>query len=115
MKKRIATLFAALAMGTTVTACSTLGLGCDDYFSYDEIMESWIGGDLIDYERRNNVRPISTLKRPQNRTEYSYRTHDEWIDGYHYECVTRMTADDTTGKITDWGYEGNYCLGYCRD
>ena len=113
MKKRLASIATAIAAGGLAAGCSTFG--CDDYFSYDEILDTWVGGSLMEYERSNNVRPISTLKRPQNRTEYSYRTHDEWVDGQRYDCVTRMTADDSTGEIVNWAYEGNYCLGYCRD
>ena len=117
MKIRIASLAVALTLfgGTVITGCSTLGLGCDNYYSYDRIMDSWLGADLMEYERSQNLRPVSTLKRPQNRTEYSYRVRDEWIDGQHYDCVTRMTADDNTGEITHWAYEGNSCYGFCND
>lgn len=113
MKKRIASLAIILAGGAAFTGCSTFG--CDNYFSYNDILDTWMGSNLIDYERSNGVRPISTLKRPEHRTEYTYQTHSEWIESTHYECITRMVADDNTGEIVSWSYDGNYCIGYCRD
>ena len=111
MKRQLAALILFAGAGTLTTGCAMLDMSCDDYMGYDEIMESWVGDDLMKYERQVGVRPFSTLKRPQNRTEYSYKVKDEWIGDMHNECTNRFTADDETGEIVDWSYSGNACYG----
>lgn len=97
-----------------LTGCSLLE-ECDNYVSYDEVMDNWLGKDVESFERVFDVRPLETLKRPRGRTEYTYLTVDVRSDYMHSHCTTRMTADDETGVIDHWSYEGNYCVGYCND
>lgn len=77
-------------------------------------MNSWVGADLTKYERKNRLRPFATMPRPRNQMEYSYVTHDQWIQNQHYKCIDRFIVDNATGKIVSWSYEGTHCVGYCE-
>jgi hypothetical protein len=93
---------------TTFAGCASSR--CENWLSKRELLEAWIGRNLIDFERRYELRARSTAVRPQNRTEYSYVTQDFIFN--EEPCFVRLTADNATGEIVDWYYEGN-CQGRC--
>lgn len=87
---------------------------CKDYATHSDIMNSWVGDDLREFEGHVGVRPVDSMKRPRNRTEYSYVTAEERIGGQRYFCNVHLEVDDATGKIMSWSTRGNNCHGYCR-
>lgn len=92
------------------------GLTCKNFVEYDQILESWVGANLTDYERRYNASPISATVRPRHRHEYKYLAKDvRLLDGSRYYCYDYLEVDDDTGKIVSWRYEGNSCTGHCAD
>lgn len=88
---------------------------CKKWVSHDDVLNTWIGAKLTDYEQQNGFSPISAMVRPQHQHEYKYLSHEEYISGQRYYCYDYIDADDDTGKITSWRYEGNDCVGYCAD
>ena len=88
---------------------------CDDYRDFGAILNSYIGRNLVEFERTYGVRPISTMVRPQNRTEYTYITKEMDYGTSFATCTARIEADNRTGEIVNWSYEGEACVWheYC--
>jgi hypothetical protein len=104
--------FTGLAIAFSLTSSCGLLADCTDYDSHEDILESWIGVNLVEYERAIGLRPTSTAQRPQYRTEYSYRTAYDPQTGD--SCIDRMVVDDASGNIVSWSYQGNMCYGHCN-
>ena len=104
----------ALLLAIGLQGCAILD--CDDYRRYDDILDSWVGNDLEDYERRNNGKARAVMERPRNRLEYEYNTPYTAYDGTQSYCKTWLDVDRDSGKIVNWRYEGDcYMHGYCAD
>jgi hypothetical protein len=107
-------LIASLLLGAVglfgATGCA---LTCEDWESHSEILESWVGVDIVSFERTSEIRPFDSRELAGGRFEYSYLVSDMTINGIRYRCVDRLIADAGTGKIIDWASEGE-CAGRCR-
>lgn len=118
MKRNIfaatAMLAAIIAMSSGLQGCAAFS--CDNYQTYDDTLDSWVGADLSAYERRTENRAYSTMERPRNQIEYAFNTPYYNYDGTQMACRTWLDVDRSSGKITSWRYEGDcYMHGYCRD
>jgi hypothetical protein len=92
--------------------CSALS--CDAYQSYDDVLDSWLGAQLNDYESRNDNQPYNSMDRPQNVIQYAYNTPYYNYDGSQVACRTFLDVDRSTGEIVGWRYEGDcYMHGRC--
>jgi len=112
---RIATRHIALAI-TVFFAQGCASLSCDDYTSYDDILESWIGADLDSYERQNNDLALSVALHHFTQLEYEYDTPYTSYDGSQIFCKTWLLVDKSSGKIVSWYYEGECDVhGYCSN
>jgi hypothetical protein len=101
----------AAAAVLLLQACAT---SCDNYMTYDDILNTWVGHDLDAYERQLDVRASNVMERPLRRLEYTYSTPVHRYDGSEAYCRTWLEADRDTGKIVTWRYEGDcYLHGYC--
>ena len=106
----IGLLFAA----TVTTGCAAFQ--CENYMTYDETLDSWVGAELSAYEDRNELRALTAMERPRNRMEYEYDTPYYNYDGSVSYCRTYIEADKTTGEILRWRTEGDCFLhGRCQD
>jgi len=89
-------------------------LGCEEYMTYDDLLDSWVGSPLTQYEQRNDKGPLSVMERPMNRLEYAYDTPYYQYDGSTLYCRTWLEADRDTGEITGWRHDGDcYMHGRC--
>ena len=112
--KRGIFVFSFLAFVLTLSGCA-LFKDCLDYMSYDDILDSWVGSNVSEYESRNDKSPLRYIDRPQNRIEYEYDTAYVQYDGTRLPCKTWLTVDRDTGKIVTWRYEGEcYMYGRCN-
>ena len=90
-------------------------LDCEDYRTYSNTLDTWVGSDIERYERQLNRRPVDVMERPRNRLEYEYDTDYTQYDGSRLYCRTYFEVDRDTGQIVTWRYEGDcYMYGYCR-
>ena len=103
----------ALAIMTFgLQGCSVLS--CDNYMTYDDILDTWVGSDLSAYEQRTDNHPYSTMERPRNMMEYAFNTPYVNYDGSQQACRTWLEVDSQTGEIVGWRHEGEcYMHGYC--
>lgn len=107
-------LHRSLLAGAALALLQSCAMNCDDYRTYDDTLDSWVGHNLEDYERRTGNRASNVMERPRNRLEYSYSTPYTGYDGSQSYCRTWLEADKNTGKIITWRYEGDcYLHGYC--
>ena len=118
MKRRILTLVALLAstfaLSSGLQGCAAFY--CDNYRTYDDTLDTWMGADLSDYERRTDNRAYSTMDRPRNRIEYAFNTPYYNYDGTQEACRTWLEVDRGSGEIVGWRYEGAcYMHGRCAD
>lgn len=99
---------------TALALLQGCAMSCDDYRTYDDTLNSWVGHNLKDYERQTGHQASSVMERPQGRLEYSYSTPYTGYDGSQMQCRTWLEADRETGKIITWRYDGScYMHGYC--
>ena len=105
---------AALTMlAMTIQGCSALS--CDDYMTYDAVLDTWVGSSLEDYEYRTGNHPYASMERPQDVIEYAFNTPYVSYDGTQQACKTWLDVDRSTGRIRGWRHEGEcYMHGYCR-
>ena len=97
----------------SLSGCSILS--CEDYQSYSDTLDTWVGTDIQRYESQLSKRPIDFMDRPRNRIEYEYDTDYSQYDGTELYCRTYFEVDRGTGEIVNWRYEGDcYMYGYCR-
>ena len=118
MKRKLLSLAAMLAavIGMSFGLQGCASFSCDNYMTYDKILDSWVGDELSSYERRNDVRAYSSMDRPQNRIEYAFNTPYYNYDGTQEACRTFMEVDRGSGEIVNWRYEGAcYMHGRCAD
>lgn len=118
MKRKILSiaflLAVALPLTSGLTGCAVLS--CDNYMTYDDVLDSWVGGELSAYEQRTDNRAYKTMERPQNRIEYAFNTPYQNYDGTIEACRTFLEVDRSSGKIESWSHEGScYMHGYCND
>ena len=107
-------LAAVFTMSLGLQGCASFS--CDNYMTYDDILNSWVGDDLSDFERRTNSRAYSTMDRPRNRIEYTFNTPYYNYDGTTMPCTTWLEVDRASGEIVSWSYEGDcYMHDYCGD
>jgi hypothetical protein len=108
------TLRHASIAGAALALLQGCAMSCDNYRTYDDTLDSWIGYNLEDYERRSGNRASNVMERPQGRLEYTYSTPYVSYDGSQTYCRTYLEADRETGKIIAWRYDGDcYMHGYC--
>ena len=65
--KHLTTAIPVLSAATIVLVSGLSGcaaFSCDNYMTYDDTLNSWIGAELSDYERRTDNRAYSTMDRP---------------------------------------------------
>jgi len=109
----IATRHIAIAI-TILFAQGCASLSCDDYTSYEDMLESWIGADLDSYERQNNDVALSVALHHVTHLEYEYDTPYTNYDGSLIFCKTWLLVDKSSSKIVSWYYEGDCdAHGYC--
>lgn len=102
----------AALISLTTPGCSMFS--CDNYMSYDDLLDSWMGANLSEYERKNDRRPVSTMERPRNVMEYAFDTPYVNYDGSRQSCRTWFDVDRASGEIIGWRYEGDcYLHGRC--
>ena len=111
---RAARLFAMVTMIISIQGCALTN--CDNYATYDDILDSWVGAELNEYERRHRGRPLQVMERPQNQLQYEFNTPYYNYDGSQYYCKTWLDVDRATGEIIGWRYKGDcYMHGRCSD
>lgn len=108
-----------IVAGFGLTAVLVAGQGCsllecDNYTSYGDILDTWVGSELSEYESRQDSRPDSVMERPGNRLEYSFDTPYYDYSGNYYRCKTHMEVDRNSGLIKSYSYDGDcYMHGRC--
>lgn len=96
-----------------LSGCSILD--CENYRTYSDTLDTWMGADIDRYESQLHQRPIDVMERPRNRLEYEYDTDYVQYDGSELYCRTYFEVDRDSGRIVTWRYEGDcYLYGYCR-
>lgn len=89
---------------------------CDDYMTYDDILNTWVGVDLDRFERITDRRPLDSMERPGNKLQYTYNTPYYNYDGSQMYCRTWLDVDRNSGEIVSWRHEGDcYMHGRCTD
>lgn len=104
-----------IAMPAFLAMSGCAAFSCDDYMTYNDVLDTWVGADLSNYESRTNRRPLNVMERPQNRLEYAFDTPYRNFDGSEMYCRTWLEVDRGSGEIVNWRYEGDcYMHGFCR-
>jgi len=110
--RRIGILASAVALLVGMSGCAALS--CDDYMTYSDVLDTWVGADLSQYEYRTDLRAYDVMERPRNRLEYAFNTPYRNYDGTEMYCRTWLEVDRHTGEIVSWRYEGDcYMHGRC--
>lgn len=88
---------------------------CDNYMTYDQTLDSWLGSELSAYESRNDIRALNVMERPRDQLEYEYDTPYYNLDGSTTYCRTFLEVDKSSGDIRNWRTAGNcYMHGRCQ-
>jgi hypothetical protein len=106
----------AVAAALCVLLQGCAAFSCDNYQTYDDVLDSWVGADLSSYERRQDLKPLQVMDRPGGKFEYTFDTPYYDYAGNYNACRTLLEVDGDSAEIVSWSYTGNcYLHGRCVD